>query len=76
MMKKMFSEFKTSWKEMNETILEQSRTHLAFIEQQRKDMENRMEMQCLEMELRMDQQRKELAKHTQMSVNSIITQVP
>jgi hypothetical protein len=35
-----------------------------------------MEMQCLEMEPRMDQQRKELAEHTQMLVNSVITQVP
>jgi hypothetical protein len=76
MIKEMFSEFKTSRKEMHETILEQSRTYLTLMEQQRKDMENRMEMQRLEMELRMDQQRKELAEHTQMSVNSVITQVP
>ena len=32
MMKKMFSKFKTSRKEMHETILEQSRTHLALME--------------------------------------------
>jgi hypothetical protein len=55
MMKEMFSEFKTSRKEMHETILKQSRTHLVLMEQQQKDMENRMEMQRLEMELRMDQ---------------------
>jgi hypothetical protein len=76
MMKEMFSEFKTSWKKMNETILEQSRSHAALMEQQRRDMEARMEMQHLEMELRMDQQRKELTEYTQMSVNSVMTQVP
>jgi hypothetical protein len=39
-------------------------------------MENRMEMQRLEMELRMDQQQKELVEYNQMSVNSAITKVP
>jgi hypothetical protein len=35
-----------------------------------------MEIQRLEMEPKMDQQQKELAEYTQMSANSVMTQVP
>jgi malate synthase len=57
---------------MAQTIIDQSKNHVALIEEQWKDMENRLEMQCQEMEIRM----KEMSVHTERSMNSIISQVP
>jgi hypothetical protein len=76
LLKEMFAEFKTSQKEMAQTIIDQSKNHAALMEQQRKNMENRLEMQRQEMELRMEMRMKEMTVHTERSVSSVISQVP
>jgi hypothetical protein len=46
------------------------------MEQQRMDMELLLKQQCQEIEMQMDQQRKDMANFTEMSMSSIISQVP
>jgi hypothetical protein len=46
------------------------------MEQQQKDMENRLEIQRQEMELQIEMQMKAMTIHTERSVSSVINQVP
>jgi hypothetical protein len=73
MMLSMMTSFKESNTAMAKTIVKQSNSHIAMMEQQRKEMELRMDQEQKELTLHMEHQHCELATFIERSISAVIS---